>query len=100
METNQKVKEQFRFNRIRAVPSEHPEHGHRPVGFKASIKSLILIIIILILKCYFNTNPGLDKFGLKIEASTASKYRKNDGYKYSNLAIADSFKPYGYSLQN
>jgi hypothetical protein len=26
------LKEQFRFNRIRMVPSEHPDHGHRPVS--------------------------------------------------------------------
>jgi hypothetical protein len=30
---DQKLKEQFRYNRIRLIPSEHPEHGHRPVSF-------------------------------------------------------------------
>ncbi len=39
--------------------------------------------------------PGLDKFGLRVEAGTSSKFRENDGHKHTNLRLTDAFKPYG-----
>ncbi|CAF1043486.1 unnamed protein product [Brachionus calyciflorus] len=70
-------KEQFRFNRVRMVPNDWPQHGR--------------------LESYLDAVPGLDKFGAKVESSATFNHRSNSGSLYSNARQNDSFKPYGYT---
>lgn len=70
---NQKVEEHFSFNRIRLLPANPLPQAHLP--------------------SHLNTNPGFDKIGLRVQSSTASKYRDNDGIKYSKFLNAQPFRP-------
>jgi len=45
-------------------------------------------------KCHFSTDPTIDNYGLRVQAQTASNYRKN-GVKHTNMIQNDAFVPYG-----
>jgi len=70
-ELNEKAERVFRFNRVREIKSDRPTQGHKP--------------------CYFDSTPAIDKFGRRVEAATASKFRQTNAI----ISAQEPFKPYG-----